>query len=205
MLVKVTDVAQQLLAPLLGPGAQALDATVGQGHDTLWLAQKVGPSGKVWGIDRQGEAIRQTKERLEAHGCASWVELWEMEHRNLAQMQLGPALGTLDAAIVNLGYLPGGDSDVFTEPAQSEILLRWLLQRMRPGGRFVCCVYPGHEQGRGESQWAMRMAQELPWTWGHSWVHQVANRSERCPWIWAVDRGAKLGRSLDWPSRPSDP
>ena len=42
-----------------------VDGTLGNGHDTVFLAKLVGPNGHVYGFDIQEQAIVSTKKRLD--------------------------------------------------------------------------------------------------------------------------------------------
>lgn len=209
--MRVTDMMRELLARVVRPGAQVLDATVGWGQDTLWLASRVGQIGKVWGIDCQAKAIAHTRAELRARGLGAVAQLWVGEHGALADWDEGPALRSLDVAVMNLGYLPGEGDAICTKLDQTKVLLAWTLARLRPGGRMLCCVYPGHPEGRAESEWIAAFAPRFPGPLGRSWIHQVANRGPTCPWIWCVDRTKRDGFDVDWtailaaPENPCDP
>ena len=41
--ISLLNVAHDLIRDILHPGDLAIDATVGNGHDTLFLAEQVGP------------------------------------------------------------------------------------------------------------------------------------------------------------------
>ena len=45
--------AAELIQPALYPGARAIDATMGNGHDTQWLCEQVGNEGCVYAFDVQ--------------------------------------------------------------------------------------------------------------------------------------------------------
>ena len=49
-------------------GAFVIDATVGNGYDTVYLAGKVGETGREYGFDVQMEAIGATRARLNEAG-----------------------------------------------------------------------------------------------------------------------------------------
>ena len=68
VLDSVLDFAKRLSTEALGEGAIAVDATIGNGHDTLFLARTVGATGHVYGFDVQVPAIERTRQRLEAAG-----------------------------------------------------------------------------------------------------------------------------------------
>lgn len=198
MTARITERAQEILVSKAISGATAFDATVGWGNDTLWLAQRVGASGRVWGVDCQGQALAHTRAKLAAQGLGSRVQLWQGEHGCIEQWGDAPDLLSIDVAMINLGYLPGEDASICTQLSQTKALLAWLFPRLAKGARMACCVYPGHEHGQREAQWIASFADQVPAPFGQSWVHQVANRGPRCPWIWSVDRGMKVGPSVDW-------
>lgn len=195
---RVTKRAHELLASKVKAEAKVFDATVGWGNDTLWMAQRVGPQGRVWGVDCQEKALAHTRARLAELGRGAGVELWRGEHQEIEQWVKGPPLLSLDAAILNLGYLPGADESICTQLSQTKTLLAWLFPRFAKGAKMVCCVYPGHDRGRLEAQWIEAFADQVPPPFGQSWLHKVANRGPRCPWIWSLDRSTRVGPSFDW-------
>ena len=52
---RMTRGAQLCWAQFVQPGDTVVDATCGNGGDTLWLARAVGPSGRVLAFDIQVE------------------------------------------------------------------------------------------------------------------------------------------------------
>lgn len=102
------------------PGDTVVDATAGNGHDTVFLARLAGPSGQVHAFDVQEEAIRATRERLEKEGLlTSAVHLHLASHDRLAELVTGP----VKAVVFNLGYLPGGDKK--RSPERAAPWRRW--------------------------------------------------------------------------------
>jgi len=75
--------AHEAVSEVLRPGDVALDATAGNGHDTLFLARSVGPEGTVHALDVQAAAITATRKRLEAAGVANRVRLHQLGHQAL--------------------------------------------------------------------------------------------------------------------------
>ena len=101
-----------MLRQFVHPGDTAVDATCGNGNDTLLLAELVGPSGRVWSFDIQTDAIEQTALKLANAGYGERVELIHGGHETMA----GRAATGLGAVVFNLGYLPGGDRTLITRP-----------------------------------------------------------------------------------------
>lgn len=140
-----------VLGRCIRPGDACVDATMGNGHDTLFLAQAVGPQGTVYAFDIQSDALRKTAGRLAEAGTADWVRLIEDGHEN-AGSHIDPAhAGSLAAVTFNFGYLPGSDKSVVTRPETSLRALETLLAMLRPGGIASLTLYTGHPGGQDEA------------------------------------------------------
>jgi SAM-dependent methyltransferase len=127
-------------------GDHVIDATCGNGHDTLLLAELVGPGGRVWAFDVQQAAIDATAARLAEVGGFEAVELVHAGHESLAEHCRGP----VKAVVFNLGYRPGGDRTIVTHPGSTLAGLEQALEILAPGGIVVITLYPGHETGEQE-------------------------------------------------------
>ncbi|WP_159582916.1 tRNA (mnm(5)s(2)U34)-methyltransferase [Streptococcus halichoeri] len=126
------------LAEILTKHSQVLDGTMGNGHDTLFLAQR---AQKVYAFDIQEAAVARTKDRLEQAGLTN-VQLILDSHENLDAY-----VRRLDAAIFNLGYLPSADKSLMTKPDSTIVALKKTLHCLVPGGRVAIMVYYGHQGG----------------------------------------------------------
>ena len=157
---RVTEVAHLLVDAVLQPGAQAVDATVGNGHDTLRLAHSVGPSGRVDGFDIQSPAIVRTRRRLEAHGVAAQVRLHQRGHEDMEAVLPRHRHGKVGAVMFNLGYLPRSDQAIVTRPETTLRGLAAAVRLLRPGGILTVVAYLRHDGGRLET--------EHVWAWGRS-------------------------------------
>lgn len=125
-----------------------VDGTIGHGHDTLLLAELVGPTGRVLGFDIQAQAIESTRGKLIAAGLDGRVTLFQESHEH-AGLRLG-GMQTIGAAQFNLGYLPGGDKGIVTRGSSTLRCLKNLLPRLRPGGMAIFVIYYGHDGGPEE-------------------------------------------------------
>lgn len=135
--------AHAALQEALSPGDWAVDATMGNGHDTLLLAQWVGPSGQVDAFDIQPGALAVTQNRLDAQGLSSHVRLHLAGHETMAEHVRGP----VQAVAFNLGWLPGGDKLLTTRVQTTCLAIEAGLGLLAPGGLLSLCVYPGHAEG----------------------------------------------------------
>ena len=149
--MKSTQLAHQLVSDWLEGGDVVVDATAGNGHDTLFLAQQVGKDGTVYSFDVQEEAIRMTRSRLEEAQLSDRVIMCETGHENLEEVISAPHLGNVSVIMFNLGYLPGGDHSITTLKETTLTALRKALECLRNGGLLTVLCYPGHGEGLGES------------------------------------------------------
>ena len=173
------------------PGSLAVDATAGNGNDTLFLAGLVGPAGLVLAFDIQPEALEKTRAALEKADLTARVRLFLTGHENIAACLQGnsvpppterlaasltagsppdPSLylsarPQVSAAMFNLGFLPGSEKEIATRPGTTLAALNGLLPAMLPGSALSINCYSGHDGGREESMavldWAARQSEKL--------------------------------------------
>lgn len=146
-LLRATEMAHALVRERVVDGELVVDATVGNGHDTVFLAELVGAAGRVVGFDVQEQALAATRARVGAAGFAERIEL----HRENHAVMGGVVEGGAAAVMFNLGYFPGGDHGVVTRPDTTVAALAAAAGLLRAGGIVTCVVYPGHEGGVEES------------------------------------------------------
>jgi predicted methyltransferase len=174
--ISITDRVHELLRPHLHPGDIAIDATAGNGHDTRFLAECVGPAGHVFAFDIQKIALENT-----AALCAGFsnVTLFERSHAEMREA-IPPEFHSRVAAVMfNFGYLPNGDRTVVTQAHSSVAAIRTAAGLLRPGGCLTAILYPGHRGGDGEAEAVEAAFGELPFTW----VFETADRP-RAPRLW---------------------
>lgn len=138
--------AADLLSRAVQAGDTVIDATMGNGHDTLFLCQLVGESGRVYAFDVQKEAVENTRKRLADAGVLDRASLFCLGHECMAEKVPGP----VSAAVFNLGWLPGGDHSVTTRWETTKKAVESALALLRPLGVLVICAYPGHAEGDRE-------------------------------------------------------
>lgn len=187
-LSEILDFAKHCAACALGEGDVAVDATVGNGHDTLFLAEQVGASGRVWGFDVQGEAIRRTKRRLEQHDVLDRVNLVQRGHEGMESVLPDDQREHVRAVMFNLGYLPGGDRTRITTPETTVPALEASLRVMAPGGVLCAVLYSGHPGGAEEATAVTEWAQQLPQASCHVLSYHFMNRANEPPRLIAVEK-----------------
>jgi ubiquinone/menaquinone biosynthesis C-methylase UbiE len=159
--MRLTDLAHDYLSAQLHPGDRALDATAGNGHDSAYMAKLVGPEGHVLAIDIQEAAINSTRERLEAADCLTQSELLVADHAQALQSLCSKYAQTISAITFNLGYLPGSDKRIQTEPESTLDALRAASELLKPDGLLLVTAYRGHDGGQTEAgvvaEWMRKM------------------------------------------------
>jgi hypothetical protein len=158
----ILAMAQQAISKHLQPGDLAVDATVGNGHDTLFLAQQVGKSGHVFGLDIQRMAIERTRQRLCEHKQQEQVTLIQMSHHQLDQALPANIKGQLRAIMFNLGYLPHGDHQLITQADTTLLACQIASQWLSANGLISIVLYTGHPGGEEEAQQVLQWARSLP-------------------------------------------
>jgi hypothetical protein len=150
--------AQELLSQALFEGAVAVDATMGGGGDALFLCERVGETGRVYAFDVQPSAVERTRTKLEAAGLLDRATLILDGHERVAYYVREP----IDAAVFNLGWLPGGDKAVTTRVETTLAALDACLGLLKRRGLLTVCAYPGHAEGEAELQAVTAWARALP-------------------------------------------
>ncbi|MFA9461014.1 tRNA (mnm(5)s(2)U34)-methyltransferase [Thiohalorhabdus sp. Cl-TMA] len=151
--------AHRAVAECLYAGAWAVDATVGNGHDTLFLAQMVGEGGRVDGVDTQTPALSAARARLAEAGVLDRVRLHQGGHERLPYLLPGQAAGRVQAVMFNLGFLPGGEKTLITRPETTLAALDASIALLAPEGRLSVVAYPGHPGGAEECAAVMEWAE----------------------------------------------
>ncbi|MCG6154433.1 class I SAM-dependent methyltransferase [Rubinisphaera margarita] len=183
-MLKLTELAHEAVRSVVRPGEAVVDATCGNGHDTLFLASLVGKDGDVHAFDIQKNAIEQTLDRVAASGCEQ-VVLHHRSHAELDTVLTEAGISVIAAMMFNLGYLPGGDHAVTTKPQATLAALRTGSKMLRTGGVMTVLAYVGHPGGMDE---AAEVEQFLGTLGGRFEVQLRKNESPVSPRLWIVGK-----------------
>jgi tRNA1(Val) A37 N6-methylase TrmN6 len=159
--ISLVEAAHNLLKVLLQPGDIAIDATVGNGHDTVFLAEQVGPSGQVYGFDIQLPAIESTQEKFRQAPLSDCLTLFHTSHADMADKIPAHLHGKVNAIMFNLGYLPGGDKNVITLTESTLIALTIASRLLAENGIITLLAYPGHQGGDVETDQVQNWCEQL--------------------------------------------
>lgn len=178
--------SQAIMKEAIQPGDHVIDATAGNGNDTVTLAQAVGETGKVYGFDIQEEAITATNEKLLLTGLLPQTELILDGHQNIDQYV--PEDPVISAVTFNLGYLPSGDKSIITQPETTVPAINQSLTRLRKGGLISIMIYSGHEGGQVEKEAVDDFVQNLPQDEVHVLEYKFVNQKNNPPYLYIIEK-----------------
>jgi len=145
--ISLLDTAHQLIRDTLRPGDFAVDATVGNGHDTLFLASLISPGGKVFGFDIQQAALDAAGEKCRHSHLQECLVLIHDNHADMGAYIPADLHGKIGAVMFNLGYLPGGDKSIITQTDSTITALTAACRILAMDGIITVLAYPGHAGG----------------------------------------------------------
>lgn len=136
-------ITHEYIKKAVSAGNTVIDATMGNGHDTLFLANLVGEKGKVFAFDIQKQAVVNTSDLLEKEGVSERAVLINDGHHNIEKYVDMP----VNAVMFNLGYLPGGDHSIATKFETTAKAIEQSMNLLSPGGLISIGVYYGGDSG----------------------------------------------------------
>jgi len=180
--------AAAIIEKALYDGAVAVDATLGNGHDALWLCGLVGEKGRVYGFDVQAEAVARSRMRLEESGVADRAQLIHDGHQHMLDYVEAESA---DVVMFNLGWLPGAEHGVTTRTGTTLQAVNAALEVLRQEGVMTICVYPGHDEGAREREALVDWAQQLDEKRYDAMIQSYLNQSKSPPLMIAVKKNRR--------------
>lgn len=182
--ISAVRVAHTLLEHQVKKARLLLDATAGNGEDTLFLARLSPADAHVYAFDIQQRALDETARKLEAAQLRSKVSLLLDDHARMDAY----ITGGIDVAVCNLGYLPGGDHAVTTVARTTLLALEKLVALLAPGGLAAITAYPGHEAGREEEACVRAFLEKLPAKTITACRYVMVNHARTAPVLYLVEK-----------------
>ncbi|MFW5648587.1 MAG: class I SAM-dependent methyltransferase [Candidatus Alkaliphilus sp. MAG34] len=156
--IKATSFVHYVLGGKISKGDVVVDATMGNGNDTLFLARCVGPNGSVFSFDIQQIALDRTLKNLTDNELNGYnVRLIRDSHENIENYPIN----SISAAMFNLGYLPQGDHSIITRPSSTIKGIKSVLKLLRTRGIISIIIYYGHRGGMEEKQQVLNFVESL--------------------------------------------
>ncbi|BBB92927.1 putative rRNA methylase [Methylomusa anaerophila] len=182
--VNALRMAQILIRARLKTARCVVDATAGNGKDTLFIAANTPADSTVWAFDIQEQALRKTRELLFQNGFDSKVRLINDSHAKVSYY-IGTAI---DAAMFNLGYLPGGSHAINTQPENTIAALSQILSQLVISGIVTIVAYPGYEHGLTEMAEVSYFLNQLPQKEYCVACWSMVNQINHPPLLYIVER-----------------
>ena len=181
----VLNLVKAAILPALAKAKVVVDATAGNGNDTLFLAEHTGDEAKIYAFDIQQAALDNTRMKTAAYAQRIVYVL-----RSHAELDCVVA-EDIDLAMFNLGYLPGEGHNVTTQVESTREALRQVLAKLSLNGVCVLVVYPGHEAGAQEAAMLEDYLSALvkqDYTVG---CYRLLNHSRTAPYAYVVEKVRK--------------
>lgn len=175
------DFTKSFWKKIVQPGDTVIDATCGNGHDLLFLAELAlnNSTGWVLGLDIQQESIKNTTLLLEKNFPQSDLQRVSLHCQSHEAFPVIPELASL--IVYNLGYLPGGNKQITTMVNSTLKSIEKALGLLNYGGVVSITCYPGHPEGALEEQEILLFCTGLePKEWSvvhHRWVNRQSSPS----------------------------
>lgn len=177
-----------------------IDATAGNGNDSLSLAQqalvspvRASPLFELHLIDIQENALSNSRQLLHSNGIKTNCYYHHASHASIGSM-FSP--NSIHLIVYNLGYLPGGDKNITTQASSSELSILQALDLLTPGGLMTIMFYPGHAEGAQEQKQLLPILFELPKTL-FSVSHHVFSLRATAPGLLVVQKTAGFSPQVD--------
>ena len=173
------EMAHDFLAQVITKDDTVVDATMGNGHDTLFLAKL---AKQVYAFDIQEQALEKTNQRLQAAGLTN-VQLILQGHETVDQF-----VSELKAAIFNLGYLPSAEKSIITRPHTTIEALEKRCHMLVRGGRIAIMIYYGHEGGDLEKDAVLNYVSQLPQQEYTATIYRTLNQVNNPPFLVMIEK-----------------
>lgn len=170
---QITEWCHHFIREQVGEGDYCIDATCGNGHDTVLLCSLVGENGVVAGFDIQEEAIEKTRNRLRENGLEKRARLFCRGHEMMDEVLSADPIcermtrrteneyGCVSCIVFNFGYLPGGSHEFATKAVTSVEAIERSLRLLKKGGIISLCIYSGKDSGFEEKSVLLDYLKEL--------------------------------------------
>lgn len=177
-LVRLAEVNKLFLSQYISEGNTVVDCTMGNGYDTLMLAEFVGKTGKVYAFDVQQTACERTRLLLaKEHIEQKNVFLINSSHENIKKY----INESIHAAVFNLGYLPNGDHNITTKSTSTIDALKHCLEILEVNGVVSITLYQGHDKGCEEKRYVLDFANNLNSSKYHTLYLDMTNQKNDPP------------------------
>ena len=173
-----TELALHIARPYIREGKAVVDATCGNGHDTVALAKAVFPdygdgaaasennqecptTPRLVAFDIQQRAVDATAGLLMEEGFGAQLDAGNIRLVRDSHENMGDYLEEACLIMFNLGYLPGGDKEITTCTETTMKAIQRAAGLLIKGGLLSVTMYSGHREGAKEKAELLDFAKGL--------------------------------------------
>lgn len=142
------DLNRRILDGVLRRGDTVIDATCGNGHDSVYIAEKIGSAGALYCFDIQADAIKNTQEVLSKVAEKPKYFMLQESHEDLSLF----VDSKVDCVFYNLGYLPNSNKLITTTPEISIKSIQSAFKLLKPNGIISIISYLVHDNQKEYQQ-----------------------------------------------------
>ncbi|MBF0714590.1 methyltransferase domain-containing protein [Gemella sp. GH3] len=179
---KVLAFAEKILKEKIDKNSIVVDATCGNGNDTLFLAKTI--AKRVVAFDIQDTAINNTKKLLTINGVEEKVKLILDSHENFEKY----IAEKISAVIFNLGYLPNANHSVTTLGEVTKNTIEKMLPNLEIGGRIAIVIYWGHKEGKEEKDILMPYFANINQKYVEVLEYRFINQKNNAPYLVILEK-----------------
>lgn len=141
------EVVDQVLQEMNFDRAVCLDATCGNGHDSLNIIKRLDENGFLYCTDIQDLAIENTDKLLKEAGYKNYKPIKKSHDLFADEIEESFRL-----VIFNLGYLPGSDKKIVTRAETTIKAIDSLIKKLDKDGVIIVVSYLGHPNSKEERE-----------------------------------------------------
>lgn len=150
MNVSISDLSHIFIQSLTDGIGIYIDATAGNGNDTLFIAKMLKEDGFLYSFDISDKAIFNTQKLLCDNNINSDnIKIIHDSHENIDKYIVDKKI---KAVMFNLGYLPGSDKNTATKAKSTICALENILNMIADKGVVTICSYVGHDGGEEDRE-----------------------------------------------------
>ncbi|WP_414042658.1 class I SAM-dependent methyltransferase [Macrococcus animalis] len=173
--------ARELITKYIEQNVTVIDATCGNGNDTLFLAQTLNNTGHVHAFDIQTQAIDNSIEKTKAFNN---ITFHQMGHQHVLDVVSEP----VKLAIFNLGYLPKGDKSIVTLPETTIVAIDNIFSILEKQGIIILVIYPGHDEGQIEKKAVLEHLSKIDQNTAHIFKYEFINQKNNPPFVVGIEK-----------------
>ncbi|NIP31581.1 MAG: methyltransferase domain-containing protein [Candidatus Dadabacteria bacterium] len=146
--MSLTDQPKAIISKKFNSIKYGIDATCGNGNDTLFLAKLCSKDGIIYSFDIQEKALSNAHNLIKKHNLSSKVQFIRSGHEYMNEF----VTDKVDIIMFNLGYLPSFNRKIYTLSGTTITALNSSCRLLKNNGMISIICYPGHESGKKETK-----------------------------------------------------